>query len=283
MFLSTYKNTVKTILRSGLFWITFAVLILIAAPSLSGFVTYAVGHEPTSLSVSHYIEHLKNIISSSFLVYAMPLFSVVVTVLVLNRDYGDQFFEIEKAANVRPVQYLLGRMCAILSILLVVQMFSADVLLHIYVAGWGGVDGLPLGTYLLDSTIRLLRMVFGLALPCMLFYVSLTYMVGALFHSGLIGALGGFGCVILYRVLLINKVMWLMRGNALAELYFGYLCHIPDKLQRYLFYFDVEDGQNIMVWFDTSIGKALLCFCILIGYFAVFTAVSFWRVQKRET
>ena len=51
MFRATYKNTVKTILRSGLFWISLVALIVITAPSVFGFVTYVAGHEPPFLSV----------------------------------------------------------------------------------------------------------------------------------------------------------------------------------------------------------------------------------------
>lgn len=283
MFLSTYKNTIKTILRSILFWIAFAALIVIAAPSVSGFVSYTTGYEPTSLSVSSYQQHLHNIFVSSFLTYALPIFAVIVTVLVLNRDYGDQFYEIEKAAGVKPLQYLLGRVCAILSILLVVQAVSADVLLHIYVASWGGVEGMTLGAYLVNSMLRLFMLVFGLSLPCVLFYVGLTYMIGALFHSGIFGAIGGFGYVLLYRVLLNFKVLLIFeKRNAVAKVYFEYLCHLPEKLGNYLYGVDTENEQIFMEMMDTSLRKATACIAFLIGCFVVFSAVSFWRVRKRE-
>ena len=279
MFRATYKNTVKTILRSGLFWISLVALIVITAPSVFGFVTYVAGHEPPFLSVLDYQQHLHNLISGSFLTYAMPLLTVIVTVLVLNRDYGDQFYEIEKAASVKSFQYMLGRVCAILSVLLIVQAVFADVLLHIYVASWGGVEGMTAGTYLVNSTLRLLMLVFGLSLPCMLFYVGLTYMIGALFHSGIVAAFGGFGYVILYRALLIFKAYLVYtKDNTTVKFYFEYLSHIPDKLSNYLFRLGTEIDQTM----DTSLGEATICLCILAGFFAVFSAVSYLRIRKRE-
>lgn len=284
MFLSTYKNTVKTILRSKLFWISLAALLIVAAPSISGFVSYAPGYEPTSLSVSSYQQHLHNLFISSFLTYAMPLLAVIITVLVLNRDYGDQFFEIEKAADVKPLRYLVGRLCAIFSILLIVQVVSADVLLHIYVASWGGVEGMALGTYIVDSTLRLFMLVFGLSMPCMLFYVSLTYMAGNLFRSGIAGAFGGFGYVILYRALLTFKVYLVFeKQNAVAKIYFEYLCHLPDKLSNYLYGIGTEDEQLFMAIMNTSLDKAALCITFLVCSFVIFAAVSYWRIRKRET
>lgn len=284
MFLFTYKNTVKTIMRSKLFWIALAALLIIVAPSLSGFVSYAPGYEPTSLSVSSYQQHLHNLFISSFLIYAMPLFAVIVTVLVLNRDYGDQFFEIEKAADVKPLRYLTGRMCALFSILLVVQVISVEVLLHIYVASWGGVEGIAPGTYIVDSTLRLFMLVFGLSLPCMLFYVSLTYMVGNLFRSGIAGAFGGFGYVIFYYALLHFKVyLVFVKQNSVAKLYFEYLCHLPDKLSDYLYGIGTEDEQLFMAAMNTSLNKAALCITFLVCSFVIFAAVSYWRIRKRET
>lgn len=213
----------------------------------------------------------------------MPLFAVIVTVLVLTRDYGDQFYEIENAAGVKPLQYLIGRICAILSILLVIQAVSADVLLHIYVASRGGVEGMTVGVYLVDSTLRLLMLVFGLSLPCMLFYVGLTYMLGALFRSGIIGAFGGIGYVVLYRAFLNFKVYLIyMKNNTVVKFYFEYLCHVPDKLNNYLYCFGREDEEMMMAITNTSLSAAVTCLCILVGFFAVFSVVSYLRLRKRE-
>ncbi len=283
MFRSTYKNTVKAILRSALFWISLVVLVVLVAPAVSGNVSYNEGYEPPALDLILYQQHVYNLVASDFLVYALPVFAVIVTVLVLNRDYGDQFYEIEKAAGMKTAPYLLGRLCGIVSILLVVQLVLADILLHIYVIGCGGVEGLSLGAYLLDSTLRLISLTLAMSLPCVLFFVGLTYMVGTLFKSGVVGALAGFGYIIVFMALLFFKVTLVKMHNIkAAEVYYSYFSHIPDKLGHFCHAVGREDGQRIMAMMDTSFGEAAVALAMLLGLFVLFAAVICWRTKRRD-
>lgn len=284
MFFVTYKNTIKTLFRSWTFWLALGAVALIAVVD-QPVVTFAEGYKPDSLSLSLYNQQVYNYVYASFLFYALPIFTVITTVLVLNRDYGDQFFEIEKAAGVRLPHYFFGRLFAIITVQLVFLFLASGALLHAYVTGWGGVEGLSLGEYLADSTFRLLYIILGGALPCVLFYVGLTYMVGTLFRSGIAAAVTGFGSIILFVVLQLFKMnLTRVQNIKAAEFYFDYFCHTPDKLKGFLFFWNIEGGweQMAMRPFYTSLGKAALSFAILMGLFAVFAAVSYWRVHKRE-
>lgn len=282
MFFATYKNTFKTLLRSWTFWIAFAALAVITVPTAWERPIYAEGFEhlaPTTLSFFEYNQHVGNLIASSFLVYALPVFAVISTVLVLNRDHGDQFFEIEKAAGAKPVTYLAGRLCAILTLQIAVVFLWGSLLLHAYVIGWGGVEELSFGAYLVNVTVQMLRWTLACVLPCMLFYVGLTYMIGSIAKSGLVAAFGGFGYVLLYMVMLMFRVTLVyVKGYKAAILYYDYLCHLPGKLNDYLFFYEVNS-----IWAgDVSFGKAAICVAFLVGCFAVFTAVSYLRIRKRE-
>lgn len=284
MFRVTYKNTLKTLLRSWTFWIALAVYLLILVSTNFG-PQYAEGNEPEVLSLWEYNQYINNLIYMH-LTYALPIFAVISTVLVLNRDYGDQFFEIEKAAGYRQSGYFFGRLSAIVTLQLAVLLLECVVRLHVFVAGRGGVEGLSFGAYLADSAFRLLYTVFGGALPCLLFYVGLTYMVGSLFRNGVAAATAGFGYTLLFFVLLMFKVV-LTRIHQIeaAILYFDYFCHMPDKLRDYLHFWNIEGGQEYMMMFgfETTLGSAALCIAILCGFFAIFTAVSWLRLRKRET
>lgn len=283
MFYAIFRNTVKTLLRSWIFWIAFLVLAVVALPSVWERPEAAAGYEyllPTSLSFRLYYQHVGNLFQASFLSYALPVFAVISTVLVLNRDYGDQFFEIEKAADIRPMQYLMGRWSATISLLMLVVLVLSSLLLHAYVIGWGGVEELSLGMYLLDSTTQLVRWMIAAVLPCILFCVSLTYMVGSIFRSGLPAALGGFGNVILYLVLRMYYVSLVLRNGFLpAKIYFYYLSYRPNKLIEYLCTLEFG-GDGLIV--RTSRSEALLCIGILVAFFTVFSAISYWRIRKRE-
>lgn len=284
MFFVTYKNTIKMLFRSWTFWLALGAVALIAVVNRP-VVTFAEGYKPDSLSLSLYNQQVNNYICATFLQYALPIFTVITTVLVLNRDYGDQFFEIEKAAGVRLPHYFFGRLTAIVTVQLVFLFLAGSVLLHVFVAGWGGVEGLSFGAYLADSTFRLLYTILGGALPCVLFYVGLTYMVGTLLRSGIAAAVTGFVYIILFLVLEMFKMMLTRVQNVkVVELYFSYSCHIPDKLKYFLFFWNIDGGweQMTMRPYYTSLGKAALSFAILMGLFAVFAAISYWRVYKRE-
>ena len=98
MFLTTYKNTLKNLIRSTTFWLLVAVLAIVVIQGVNeGF--YLVDTEPDFvLTYQMYIQSIINSLASKLLMYALPIFAVITVVLVLNRDYGDKFFEIEKAA-----------------------------------------------------------------------------------------------------------------------------------------------------------------------------------------
>ena len=107
--------------------------------------------------------------------------------------------------------------------------------------------------------------------------------IDPMFHSGIIGAFGGFGYVILYRTLLIFKAYLVYtKNNTTVKFYFEYLSHIPDKLSNYLFCLGTENGRIQMKMMDTSLGAAAVCICILAGFFAMFVMISFLQIRKRE-
>lgn len=284
MFCSTFRNTVKTLVRSRSFWITFCVLAIVTIPTVWERPIYAEGFEelaPTTLGLWEYYQHVGNLFYASFLAYALPIFAVISAVLVLNRDYGDQFYEIEKAAGVKPAGYLIGRLCAVISIQTSIVLLWSTLLLHAYVIGWGGVDGMSLGAYLIDSTLRICRWTVVAALPCILVCVGLTYFIGALFRNGLAATIGGLGYVIFYNAMMMYYVpLVLVKGFEPAKLYFHYLSYRPNKLIEYLFTVE-SGGGGILV--RTSCGEALLCIGILVGFFIIFALISYRRVCRRET
>lgn len=310
MFFSTYKSTLKTLLRSRAFWIAVIAFVIVTVPvAWSRRVAIQIPEAveqyvfPTwtqeqideyleglySLSKDEYLSMANALIFGTFLYYALPVFAVISTVLVLNRDYGDSFFEIEKAAGVKSGRYLFGRLCGIVSLTAAVTFVWGLLLLHVQVISWGGVVGMSPGTYLLDSTFRMLRTTISGALPCVLFFVGLTYLLGALFKSGLAAAIGGFGYVAAaYLMFYFKNTLIYQKGYRWALDYFAYFTHVPEKLQYYLLIFRI-DGEpepeelGALFWANTSFSKALFCIAFMVGCSAIFTAISYWRVRRRET
>lgn len=274
----TYKNTIKNILRSVTFWLFLLLFAFIMVRyGLSDYKIYAPGYAPAALSFDKYTGFVGNLVNAGMLTYATPVFAVIATVLVLNRDYGDQFFEIEKAGGVSILHYLTGRLCALATVVLAVQIVTGFLSMYIYVGRWGGVVGMTVPAFFADSTVRLLRMDLCVALPIILFYVGLTYLLGALFHSGLIASFGGLGYVA------ANYIFSMLYRYRAFRTYFGYFSPRPLKLTSYFFNLDTTDSALWNAMDGTSLGKALLCIGFLLSVFTVCTAVSYALLRKRET
>lgn len=279
MFLVTYRNTFKTLLRSVTFWLVFLVYSAIMIRyGVVPHVTYQPGYEPLQLSFSDYTSMLDNTIFAGSLIYPLAILTVITTTLVLNRDYGDSFYEIEKAAGVKPSRYLFGRLGAVVSIAFVSNWVLTYLALQIGVVRDGGVEGLSLLQYVGDSLFRLTRANLCVALPYILFYVGITYLLGSLFKSGIVASVGGFICAISYFV--INL---LYRFDPWTKSYIDYLSPQPNKLRYYFRFIGLENKEMMYARFETSLSKALLCIGFLTGVFAVCAAVSYARLRKRET
>ncbi len=286
MFFTIYKTTFKNLFRSPLFWMMFALFGFIAfdiatnarygyyVPELNELI---MDTDPRFvLKFNPYVQLTSNTVSNVLLSYAMPLFTVVSVVLILNRDYGDSFYEIEKSAGMKPTQYLFGRFAALITLNFVVAVVFAFFFLHLYVGTRGGVAELDVWTYITDSTVRLMRHVIFKAMPNVLFYIGFTYCVGSLFRSGILASVCSVGYIILYYV-----TNYMLR-NRVNPLYFDYLSPSPKKLFYYLHYYDSELFEGVLVQMDTDLGKAALCVCILVGLAVAYSAIAYLRTRKRD-
>ena len=283
MFLSTYKLTIKNLIRSITFWLVFAVVVIISIQNvLQGNYGYydmnlnELIMDTDSRFVLDALTFNKHITNSfnNIILYSIPIFSVITTVLILNRDYGDKFFEIEKAANSKPAQYLYARLSALLTVNLVVTIISNLLSLQLYVFTRGGVNGMEIGDYLQQSIIGMLRIDFTRGLITIIFYTCFTYLLGALFKNGILAAIGGLGYA------LISYAMRLFFG-AVAEheaikYFLNYLHPYQQKLLNYFYCYDSE-------WYNASVSNQEVIFCIsiLVGLGIIYSIISYLRIRKR--
>lgn len=283
MFRATFGNTVKTLLRSVTFWLVFTVfaVILVYYGIQQGFTSHYVEipgfTPPKQLSFFSYAQEIDNLVHAGSTIYPLAILVVITTVLVLNRDYGDQFYEIEKAADARPLHYLFGRLCAIVTVTFVVQWVLSLGVLQLCVLPQGGVEGLSPLRYLGESLFRVTCINLCTALPHILFYVGLTYLLGTLFRNGIVAASGGFISAIVFFMIytMYRHEMW-------AETYIGYLSPMPGKLRSYFAYVGLENEEMMFGMMSTSLGKAMLGLVFLIGVFVVCTLVAYALLWKRE-
>lgn len=285
MFFATYKNTLKTLVRSTTFRLLFMLFILeiikvITEPSY-GYYDLALQEMITdtdSRFVVGFGTYLKETFNAgvSLKKEILPLITAVATVLVLNRDYGDNFYEIEKAAGIKPRHYLWARLTALATLLISLGAVFSLVNFHVYIFTRGGVTSMDLFTYITDSTFRLLRSYLFVSVPVILFYIAFTYCMGALFKNGIAAAVVSLGYVIfngavnLYRMPAVYKY-YLSPSSMKLTLYID-ATNRPDK----------SEVAELLQINDTDLGKAALCICILVGLAVVYSVVAYLRTRKRD-
>ena len=276
MFLTTYKNTFKNLIRSTTFWLLVAVLAIVVIQGVNeGF--FLVDTEPDFvLTYQMYIQSIINSLASKLLMYALPIFAVITVVLVLNRDYGDKFFEIEKAANVKPSAYLYGRLTALISVNFAVLILSNLLFMYWYLYTCGGVEGLTTWEMISETFIRVVRVDIFVGMPSLIFYIGLTYFAGAIFKNGIPAAIVGMGHTIwFYAGYLILRLH-------IGEWYFNYFSPVPKKLRQFFHYYDTEWFEDTIKRFDTSLAHVAFCISFLVGIAVLCSIVSHLRVRQRN-
>ncbi len=287
MFFTTYKTNIKTLLRSKTFLLSVLLVVFVAVYDAIG-NQYAIfdmelmeliwDTDPRFvLSFDQYREHIQNACIAGIMWYALPLLAVISTALILSRDWGDRFFEIEKATGNRPLSYVAARLCSILTVNVVVMVFAMMLTFYYYVFSRGGVDGMGVFAMLADSLPRILKFAFLMGAPCILMYVGLTYAVGNLLKSGIAGAVVGMGYVVSFYV---GYLMLMPNGK--FGVYFNYLSPVPHMTRHYLAAFDRANPEMYLEMMKVTLGKAAIGFGVLVGAALIYYAVSYWRVRRRE-
>ena len=285
MFFQIYKTTLKNILRSKTVYFLFIIMMAIAIyDASSASYSYYDMHlgetifdtDPRYvLEFKIYIQEISNS-CTSMLMYSIPLFAVITTVLILNRDYGDNYFEIEKTENVKALSYLSARFLAILSVNFAVSTFVVLLAFYWYLLSRGGVADMEVLEIAIDSIIRLSRVIVMRVFPCVLFYVSFTYIIGNIAKSGIAGAIVGVGYVV------VNYAATLMLRFRVNPFYFDSLSPIPNKLKTYLHYFDTEWFEKSLQNFETDHISAIICMSVLLGVSLIYFVFSFLIINRRE-
>ena len=291
MFLSIYKITIKNLLRSLIFWMAVGLVIGITFYECKNGVysMYSYSYKEIIydtdprfvLELNPYKNLIGNVCISFVMYYAMPIFTVISTVLVLNRDYGDQFFEIEKAGGVRSWKYTGGRISALVTVNFALVFIACFLGVWLYLltrVGPEGVYKMETGELLWDSAKRLIRFITFMSFPTTLFYITFTYFLGSIFNSGLISAIGSMAHVI------ATYVCGFQLRFRIPDIYHDYFSiNSAKKIRDYLKYFKWENGfENYIKTYETSFKDAALCFSFVVGLAVICSVISYLRVRKRS-
>lgn len=285
MFSATYKNTLKNIVRSTTFWL---LLLLFVFKIIEVITKYSAGYYDLTLQETIWDTdprfivgrslYLKNTFNEgrSLSLQILPFITAVATVLVLNRDYGDNFYEIEKAAGVKPSHYLFARLTALATLLAGLGAFFSLVNFHTYFISKGLMPSMDLFTYITDSAFRVLRTYLFVSVPVILFYIGFTYCMGTLFRNGIAAAVVSIGYV------LLNFVIYRYFRFRITPLWKDYLATSPHKLAGYFDSINRENVEEMLELYETNLLEAVLCLCILVGLAVVYSVVAYLRTRKRD-
>ncbi len=287
MFRATYKNTIKNMLRSPTFWLMFVFLIGLCVYNAfrGSYSTYLMETGETIgdldprwvYGYDKYIQNIRNCIVANVCLYAMPLFAVSSVAVVLKRDFNDNFYEIEKASGVKSGCYLSARLAALLTINFIVVLFAVFFNFHLFTALRSMVKDMTLGTYILDSTVRLFRLSVIVAFPCVIFYVGLAFGIGNLFRSSLASAITGVAYIVAYFVVYLVFRLKLMFEYGIDL--FAWLPGLPQKVSDYFKYYGTDRYENYVK--DLSMTDVVLALGIIFFSLAVFYVLSYLRQRKR--
>jgi len=287
MCFKTFRATVKTIIRSPLIWAAMALLFgvgvyfsLIINTGQIDIKTYEMVWDTDPrfvFSYKMYIQKVLNTLMAAPLMwFSAPAFCVIVTGVLLTRDWRDNFFEIERSAGVKPYQYLLGRFFAVLLFVTLLTLLTAFTAFHTYFLSRGGVSFLTPAEYFFDSSIRILRAFFMATFPGILIFVSFTFALSSIMKSGLAGTIGGLGLVIF---------KYLSQGilqNRLPGFYHNYLSPTSANLYRYWSFYDTEWFYEKTEHNPFTTHQMLLCLSCLYLISVICIGVSYLCVKKRK-
>ena len=286
MFSKTYRTTLKTIIRSPLTWVAAAFMIGAALyfVLIGSYANYDIStgelimdsDKRFVLMYGQYIQKVFNTIRRDIMLFGGPAFFVIVSGIVLTRDWHDNFFEIEHAGGVRSLPYFLGRFFAVFTFLTVSALVTYLFSFHLYIVTRGGVPGLAPWEYVIDSNVRLLREFCITGIPGILIFMAVTFLIGNLAKNGTIGTIAGIAYVLFEY---LTKTFLNFR---MPQFYHDYLTPTPSCLYRYWAYYDTE-------WFDVkwphnpfTMKQMLLCLLSLFLIALVCSVVSYICVKKRK-
>lgn len=273
MIIPTYKASMKSLLRSVTFWLAMGTFIFIVIQRASG--QFHIMNE--YYTEWEYCQFMSNLLSSTILYFSLPFFTITTSTLLLTGDYGDSFFEIEKAGGIRPLHYLLGRVFAVTTLVFTVETVLSFAYLYGYTFMNGGVTDHSWGWFFADSALRMTASNMLMALPNILFYTGLTFVCGALFKSGLLGAGGGFLHMIAFYV-----IKSLKRFDVDWMTYFDYFTPIPQKVRYFCWYTGITDGDLWLKAYDVTAWDVMLNVGWVIGISLLFFFAAWMRLRKRE-
>ena len=288
IFLATYRTSFITLIRSPLFWAALLILIaMVASRVLGRNYGYVKILDDGSISnmiydtdpeyVLEYKVYIQVILNlrAWMMIFQVPIFCIITTFVMLNRNHSDHFFEIERSTGLRNVTYLFARFLAVFTVCLLSAILVAMVGVTYYYFSRGGLAQFTTMEFFADAMPRVIRQVVCSFGPAILFYISLAYVVGTLVRNAYAGGVAGIGYVLLhYRA----QTTWRM---AFPQYVHDYLTPCPSHANNYFAWIDTEWFTETTIHNPFSPRDFVIYYSIIFSVIVVFLALSYWSTAKR--
>lgn len=288
MFIATFKNTVKTLFRSPSFWMVLAIGLGYAIYNEVmacnyGYVnmeTYEMIWDTDPRYVLNFQDYCKMLANTSKTIatFSSALVCVVSASVIFLRDYGDRLFEIEKSSGIKPSAYVYGRFASLIAVntanhflLILISVFS-------YVVTRGGVDGMNLPAAFGDLFVRAFFQELIIGIPSVLIYVSVTYLIAALFKSGVAASIGGLLFALFY---IVFGKLFVWSGGPIIAFIREHLTPIPLKVFDYMYYFRTEYHQQMLEHFQITTEDVVFSVTAFVLFSALLSAIVYLSTKKR--
>ena len=276
----------KTIFRSPLIWAALAAVLGFAIYRIISphygtldFETFEQIPDTDPRFTPDYVQYINEVLNCPYNLMRMlfPLLGVIVAGVVMMRDWGDGFFEVERAGGVKVRDYYLGRFLAVFTFVTFVAFLTVVFAFHGYFITRGLPEGMTLGEYLKDSNWRFLRVFFICDIPAILRVIAFTFLFAGILKNGVTGTIVGTGyAVLIYVTTVMNNI-----HHRLPWFYNAYITPVPQYLYHYWGFYGTERfGQRVLNPYTTD-----MMFLCVESLYLIAAAVAFGAyvcVKKRR-
>lgn len=286
-FLLSYRLTFKTLVRSPILWVGILLAIGAVLSRAIGLNTGYVIVENNQIvdeildtdpryvmSYDAYIGRVLNLRGWT-MTWAIPVFCVITSMLVLMRNHNDGFYEVEKAGGVSPASYMLGRMAAIFTVNMLVVGVASYISFDYYYFSRGGVEELTLWEYFVDSRQRVMIQILFARAPAVLLYSAITYCAGSIVKNGIGGTILGLG------VVLFNYMGYTTWYRLLPAFYHNYLDPSTLGINNWWAFWNTEWFDEKYIRNQFEMHDMVLAYSILLGISVVCIGLSYILTKIR--
>ena len=256
MTLRIFKTTLKTNLRSIVFWAAAAAMLLFLADSTMSFQDFGFGRNfHKALANFAYVP----------LRYAVPIFTGLVVCVDVLRDRNNAFYDIQKGTNMKPRQYFVGKISAYLLLGFAMEFISAYAHLIIYflrIEGWAS------SPYTFPEAIWLTFVrAFFYGLNSIPIYISLAFCASMLTHSSIAG---------IVATLAVSTSMFII--NYFMTYAGDYIYPVTFNIQTYFYFLNTHAPQEMVG--DIPLKDVMISYAYAFAITAALLAVGYLKLRR---